>query len=169
MKLPDNFNIDYYADKYPNDEKKQDKCIKRIVPTVKERGYLTKCDLKKVFIWKSKYRNVRYVKVLSDNCIMEITRTALCSDTPACDRIKVLCRLRGINVPTASAILHWFHEDPYPIWDWRALETIELENKISYKRWHTYVSFCRNVAAQNGVDMRTLDRALWQFSKSKET
>ena len=160
MKLPDNFNIAYYAARYSDD----DSSIEQIVDDVKLKGYLTKSDLKKVSRWKSNERNVHYIKENCDDFVEETTHAALCPDTLECDRIKILCRLRGVNVPTASAILHWFHEDPYPIWDWRTLETIGLENKISYKRWQAYVSFCRDVAEKEGVDMRTLDRALWQYS-----
>ncbi len=172
MKLPDNFNIAYYATKYPDNEKKKDKCIKQRVPDVKKRGYLTKRDLKKVSIWKSKYRNVHHIEANSDDCIMEITRTALTPDTPEHDRINGLRCLRGVDWATASAILHWFHQDLYPIWDRPASEAIEFEKsqyKNDFERWDVYMSFCRNVAAQKGVDMRTLDRALWQYSDSKKT
>lgn len=168
MKLSDNFNIAYYAARYSDD----DTPIERIVTEVKERGYLTKPDLITVSIWKSKYRNVGRVKQNSDNLVEEITRTALYPDTPEFDRINDLCRLRGVSLATASAILHWFHQDPYPIWDQPALATIQFDKdqyKNDLERWGAYVSFCRDIAEQKGVNMRSLDRALWQFSKSKAT
>jgi hypothetical protein len=34
--------------------------------------------------------------------------------------------------------------------------------------WWCYVCTCREIAAQAGVDMRTLDRALWQYSKENQ-
>ena len=54
MKLPDNFNITYYADKYVAKHRDHDCCIEQIVAAVKEREYLTKSDLITVSIWKSK-------------------------------------------------------------------------------------------------------------------
>ena len=160
MKLPDNFNILEYAANYSEN----DSSIEQIVDDVKLKGYLTKSDLKKVSRWKSKERAVYLVKQNSDIFVKEITRIALCPDILEHERISSLRCLRGIDLPTASAILHWFHEDRHPIWDWRALKTIGLENKISYERWQAYVSFCRDIAEEEGVDMRTLDRALWQYS-----
>ena len=165
MKLPDNFDIAHYEATYSDD----DTPIERIVTEVKERGYLTKSDLIEVSRWKSKERNVGRVKKNSDDFIKAITLAALHPDTPEHDRINGLRCLRGVELATASAILHWFHQDPYPIWDRRALETIQFENTPNFRNWETYVSFCRDVAEQKGVDIRTLDRALWQFSKSKKT
>ena len=169
MKLPFNRStLLRYAAEYSDD----DSPVEQIVDDVKRRGYLTKSDLKKVSIWKSRYRNVGRIEQNSDDSIEAITRAALTPNTPEYNRINGLCRLHGVSLATASAILHWFHQDPYPIWDNPASEAIEFE-KSQYKndleRWEAYVSFCRNLAAQNGVDMRTLDRALWHFSKSKET
>ena len=171
MKLPDNFNIAYYAAKYPHDA---DKSIKQLVTDVKKRGYLTKSDLITLSDWKvpTGRNTLRNVKLNPDDVIESITRAALTPDRPEYDRIHGLCQLRGVGWAMASAILHWFHQDLYPIWDVRALGTIQFDEsqyKNRFERWEAYVSFCRNVAAQNGVDMRTLDRALWQFSKSKNT
>ena len=156
--------LDYAAD-YSDD----DTPIERIATEVKGRGYLTKSDLIEVSRWKSKERNVGRVKKNSDDFIKAITLAALHPDTPEYERISGLCRLHGVAWATASVILHWFHEDRYPIWDWRALETVKLEKKENFENWQAYVSICRNMAEQYGVDMRTLDRTLWQFSKSKET
>ena len=171
MKLPDNFDISKYAEEYCKNKalKDEDDRIKEIADKVKERGYLTKSDLIEVSRWTSQERNVGRVKKNSDNFVEEITRAALCLDTPEPDRINGLRCLRGVGLATASAILHWFHQDPYPIWDRRALETIQFENTPNFRNWETYVSFCRDVAEQKGVDIRTLDRALWQYSDSKKT
>ena len=168
MKLSDNFNIAHYEARYSDD----DTPIERIITEVRERGYLTKSDLIVVSIWKSKYRNVGRVKKNSDDLVEAMTRVALSPATTEYERISGLCRLQGVELATASVILHWFHEDPYPIWDWRALETIQFEKsqyRNQFEAWNAYVSFCRNVAEQKGVDMRKLDRALWQSSKSKNT
>jgi hypothetical protein len=34
--------------------------------------------------------------------------------------------------------------------------------------WWEYTQFCRKLAAEAGVSMRTLDRALWQYSKENQ-
>jgi hypothetical protein len=42
-----------------------------------------------------------------------------------------------------------------------------IENSPAYKfeYWFKYVTFTRQLAKENEVDMRTLDKALWQWSK----
>ena len=176
MKLPDNFDISKYAEEYCKNKtfKGRDDRIEEIVPTVKERGYLTNFDLKEVSRWKVRTgRNtLRNIKQNSDIFIEETTRIALNIDITKRERISSLCCLQGVNLPMASTILHWFHQDRYPVWDERALKTVQLDRsqyKNDFERWEAYVSFCRKVAEENGVCMRTLDRALWKFSKNKET
>jgi hypothetical protein len=39
---------------------------------------------------------------------------------------------------------------------------------IDFPVWMEYTRFLRGVAADAGVSMRTLDRALWQYSKVKQ-
>jgi hypothetical protein len=101
--------------------------------------------------------------------VSEITRFSF--STP-CERAKVesLTLLDGVHWPTATVILHLFHRDPYPILDFRALWSVSIDNPKSYSfgLWWTYVEYCRELAMIEKVDMRTLDRALWQYSKENQ-
>jgi hypothetical protein len=85
-------------------------------------------------------------------------------------QIEVLTLLDGVSWPTASVILHFFHSAPYPIVDFRALWS--LKNKVpkryGFNFWQKYTSYCRGLSKRAGVSMRTLDRALWQFSKENQ-
>lgn len=85
-------------------------------------------------------------------------------------RIEALNLLDGVAWPTASVILHLFHSDPYPILDYRALWSLSLEQPTQYNFpfWWGYVEFCRGIAESANVDMRTLDKALWQYSKENQ-
>ena len=85
-------------------------------------------------------------------------------------RIELLTLLDGVSWPTASVILHLFHQDRYPLLDFRALWSIGLDvpSQYSFAFWWSYVEFCREVAQRNAIDMRTLDRALWQYSKENQ-
>ena len=82
----------------------------------------------------------------------------------------LLTCLTGVSWPTASVILHFFHPDPYPIMDFRALWSVSLKVPAQYtfEFWWEYVKFCRGIASRSRVDMRTLDRALWQYSKERQ-
>lgn len=64
----------------------------------------------------------------------------------------------------------WFHRERHPIFDFRALWSLDAEvpDWYSFEFWWEYVQTCRALADEHGVDMRTLDRALWQFSKERQ-
>ena len=85
-------------------------------------------------------------------------------------RIETLTLLDGVSWLTASVILHFFHRRRYPILDFRALWSVGLETPSQYgfDFWWGYVKYCRAVAKESQVDMRTLARALWQYSKERQ-
>jgi hypothetical protein len=75
-----------------------------------------------------------------------------------------------VQWPTASVILHFFHRDPYPIIDFRALWTVSMEvpGQYNFEFWWQYVVFCRDLATKSSLNMRMLDLALWQYSKENQ-
>ena len=135
---------------------------------IQGRGYLTKYELYKVADWKLRvYGEDAAEPTLKnpDDCIQVTTRQAFRS-TDHWEKMMYLTELRGIGQSTASAILHLYDEGQYPILDIHALWSAGLEKKkrTSYPFWLKYIAFCRDIANRNGVEMRTLDRALWRFS-----
>lgn len=137
-------------------------------PEIKSRGYLTKADLKAVADWKSP-RSAGHVAKNDDGFVREITRTALSAKNER-TRIEVLTLLDGVQWPTASVILHFFHRGMYPIVDFRALWSISLEvpNQYTFGFWWDYVCYCRDLARTSHMSMRALDMALWQYSKENQ-
>jgi hypothetical protein len=83
------------------------------------------------------------------------------------ERMKALLTLRGVGVPTASALLHFAFPDRYPILDVRALESLGRPEQGTYSLafWLRYLEACRRLATAHGVSIRTHDKALWQHSK----
>ena len=137
-------------------------------PTVRRGGFLTKAQLAQLARWKSP-RSAPRVARNSDAYVREITGFALgARDERA--RIESLTLLDGVQCPTASVVLHLFHEEPYPLLDYRAVWSVQASQPKHYTFpfWLEYVQFCRSVAEKASVDMRTLDRALWQFSKANQ-
>jgi hypothetical protein len=132
------------------------------------RGYLTKTDLRTVARWKSP-RSAGYMEKNSDDYIQEISGIALTARTERI-RIEVLTLLDGVQWPTASVVLHFFHKDPYPIVDFRALWSISMDvpKQYTFGFWWKYVEYCRTVATRAYLDMRELDQALWQYSKENQ-
>jgi len=129
-------------------------------------GFLKRADFLIIARWKSR-RPVKLHEQNDEETVREITRFALA--TP-CEplRLKGLTLLSGVADRTASAILHFCHRDRYPLMDERALGSLGvLEVPKDWSAvWPEYTGACREMAATAGVDMRTLDRALWAYSKA---
>lgn len=99
-------------------------------PQIERRGCLNISDLQEVANWKSP-RSAGHIKKNSDQFVQEITSVALGAREER-TRIEVLCVLDGVSWPTASVILHFFHKDPYPILDFRALFSVSLDMPNQY-------------------------------------
>ena len=166
--------IQYWAGKYPVDD---DICIENLVPEVKEREHLTKTELVKLACWKLPDRwkqgnnegKLGLVKTNSPDDVEEFTRNAFLA-TDDNNSIRCLRCLEGVGWAIGSAILHWFHEDRYPIWDIYARWSVQLDKsqyKNNFERWKAYTLFCRDVAEEYNVCMRTLDRALFKYGEAK--
>lgn len=134
----------------------------------RERGWYSRDELVDVCEWKT-VRSRSRVARNSEALVEEATRIALAATTEEV-RIEVLMILSGVSWPTASVLLHLAHHDRYPILDYRALEALGIDRPPAYSMpfWLDYVSATRDLAHVADVDMRTLDRALWQWSKERE-
>ncbi len=132
---------------------------------VQRLAYLDKRQLMQVARWKAP-RSSGHVEGNDDSYVKEITSWAFKAKDER-SRVEVLTVLDGVGWPSASVILHLFHKQAYPILDFRALWSVgvEVPKQYSFSFWWPYVQFCREVAQRNSVNMRTLDRALWQYSK----
>ena len=143
----------------------QDSRVERLVAGARARGFLTKPDLLAVCRWKSP-RALPLVRRNSPGEVREATAWAL--GTPH-ERLRIgaLLMLHGVSWPMGSAVLHFFHSDPYPVLDVRAVWSLGLAPGPGYTFdfWWTYVRACRELSRRLGLSMRTVDRALWQYSK----
>jgi hypothetical protein len=137
-------------------------------PEVRAKGSLSKQEVGKIAYWKTP-RSSGHVRSNSEDYVQEITAPALNARGERV-RIEVLTLLDGVSWPTASVILHFCHSDPYPIIDIRALWSVRLDvpSQYGFELWWCYTEFCKDLAKKNGVDMWTLDRALWQYSKENQ-
>ena len=146
-----------------------DAAIEReVAPRVRANGHLTKADFLAVCGWKSPRSRPR-CEENSDELVRAVTGVAL---STSCEQLRVeaLTLLRGVHWPTASAILHFCHEEPYPVLDVRALWSLGVERPPPYAFdfWRAYTEACREIARRSRVSMRELDRALWQYSKENQ-
>jgi hypothetical protein len=118
--------------------------------------------------WKSP-RSKPLCAANSSSLVREVTTVALAAKSEEL-RIGTLLLLHGVSWPTASVVLHFCSSEPYPILDFRALWTLQTKqpSAYSFRFWWSYVEACRSIAQRNRVSMRTLDRALWQYSKERQ-
>jgi hypothetical protein len=156
--------IEYWADRYEYTEE----AVEQLTPAIQRRGYLTEEEFLTVCRWKTPRSQPR-CRTNSPEFIHEVTKCALGTPDERL-RIEVLTLLNGVRWPTASVILHFFHQDPYPILDFRALWSLGFDapDQYDFEFWQEYTSFCRGLSERRGISMRTLDKALWQFSKEKQ-
>lgn len=137
---------------------------------IKSRGYLTKKELQIIGEWKTP-RSKSRIASNSEDYIKEVTGIAFSTESLKL-RIEILTLLVGIGWPTASVLLHFYHNERYPIIDFRALYSLNCEHikpqDYKFEFWQKYTDFTRSLADQASVDMRTLDQALWQYSKKNQ-
>jgi hypothetical protein len=142
-----------------------DEGVEALAPRARARGYLTRPELLELCRWKTPRTQPRCAENAAAE-IREATEIALATDD---ERAKtyILRRLAGVGWPTASVILHFCDRRPYPILDVRAVWSVGLDAPPAYtfEFWWAYTEFTRRLARSTRQDMRTVDRALWQFAK----
>ncbi|MCJ2069317.1 hypothetical protein MKK75_10980 [Methylobacterium sp. J-030] len=128
-------------------------------------GEHTRANLTTIHRWKTKGRGRSRLGWNTDVEIADALALAVAAKT---DRAaaSVLCGLAGVKLPVASAVLMAIDPARYTIIDVRALDSLgALGNRIDLRLYLTYLHFCRALAFEAGTSLRTLDRALWQWSK----
>jgi hypothetical protein len=136
---------------------------------VRQRGYITKPEFVLICAWKTP-RSKPKVASNSAEFIEAATRTALSTGSEQL-RVEVLTLLNGVSWPTASVILHFCHQEAYPILDVRALWSLGVDASqvpYNFELWWAYTLVCRGLAQETGLSMREVDRSLWQYSKEKQ-
>jgi hypothetical protein len=128
-------------------------------------GDHSRANLMRIFEWKTNGRGRSRLSHNTDIEISDALRMAAGAKTARAS-IAVLCGLRGVGVPVASAILTAIDPSRYTIIDFRALEALGYtgsDRNIDF--YLGYLSKCRDLATEHKVSLRDLDRALWQWSK----
>jgi hypothetical protein len=154
-----------YAARYDDD----DDDVLAIGRLARERGYYTLEEFRTLCRWKTP-RSAPLVAQNSAESVEASTRMALSNATSERERVGALLSLRGVGWPTASVLLHLAYPRRYPILDVRALHALGVRAPSAYgfRFWEAYVTVCVRLAEQAGVDGRTLDQALWQWSNEQD-
>jgi len=146
----------------------EDALVERVTPAARDRGYLKRREFLDLCRWKTP-RTAKRCALNSSQQIRDATQLSFnTSDERA--KIGILRFLDGVDWPTASVLLHFCDRQPYPVLDFRALWSLGISHPPTYtfEFWWAYASFTRQLAASSGESMRTVDRALWQYSKEHQ-
>ena len=136
-------------------------------------GEYTLSNLEAIVRWRSECA-VQYLITNSNENIRKALAVAAAGGTSTGDAVKALLELQGIDIALASAILAAVYPERYTVLDFRALEALG-HSRHDVHFYEEYVAFCKRLAESNIVKpqndlpaptpLRTLDRALWEWSK----
>jgi hypothetical protein len=151
-----------YAARYPSGDDGEALAIGR---AGRERGYYTLTEFKALCRWKTA-RSGPLVARNDARAVRRATRVALGGGASETERMRALRELHGVNWATASVLLHLAFPERYPILDVRVMHALGIRGRTcyGYAFWVEYVDVYRELLARAGVDGRTLDRGLWQWS-----
>jgi thermostable 8-oxoguanine DNA glycosylase len=142
--------------------------FKIIGPKVKEKGFLSFEDFYQISMWKSVRQKQNYLK--NKDIVEKISKKAF-EEKDEFEKIKILCELKGVGIPTASAILTIIYPEKYAVIDIRCLETLnkifgfKIKKSMSTNTWVNYLDIMRTLAKENNVTPRELDMALFAMHK----
>lgn len=143
---------------------------KQIRDWLNNKDYLNRKYFLKICMWKSKRPKKLYEDELnSEERIINITKLSFHSKDEYF-KIKVLQLLKGVSWPVASTILHFMQPSRYMIMDFRAIWSLGWQQPKSYDFyfWTRYTKTVRLISKKNKVSLRTLDKALWFYSKENQ-
>ena len=128
---------------------------------------LTKEILLYIAEWKAA-RVKGYVNKNDEQYVKEVTQVSLSTKNEKL-KIEILTLLKGVQIRMASTILFFCFPEQYTVMDYRAWDSLKALDKINgdigdtFECWQKYNEICREIAKQNGVSLRKLDKALWQY------
>lgn len=132
-------------------------------------GDHSRVHLQTVFRWKTGGRGISRLRRNTDEEIADALRLAVSANT---DRaaLAVLRGLSGVDIPVASAVLTTISPKRYTIIDFRALQSLGIENPptLTISFYLEYLRACRQLSETLKVSLRELDRALWQWSYERD-
>jgi hypothetical protein len=157
--------LDFYIQAY--DFNKQ---IYNLGKEIKNRGWIEKEEFLLICLWKSR-RPKRLYYQNEANQIKRITKKAF-STSKERKRIKFLIELKGVNIPTASAILSVWDPNLYPIIDIRCINSLKdlgyiNWTYISLNSWIEYLSIIREIADRNKLSAREIEKGLFAYNRIK--
>ncbi len=154
-------------------EKDKDAKIFEKMKDSKRKGYLTKAEFYEICMWKSS-RPKKYYLMNSEKQIKK-TSTAVILTNFEKRKIDLLDKLKGVSIPTASAILTLIDPQNYGIIDIRVWQILYLYGSVrvrptglnfSFENWFDYLSKLRHYAKKFNVSPRSIEQILFRHHQN---
>jgi len=137
-------------------------------------GDFSLANLEAIVRWKSE-RVVQYLIGNSNEKIRRVLAAVTAPNANTEAAVSALLELHGVDLPVASAILTAIYPERYTVLDFRVLEALgHARHDVHF--YEEYLAFCKRLAESNIVQpqsdlpaptpLRTLDRALWEWSRN---
>ena len=138
--------------------------------------YLTKLEFEEILRWKliTQYnRQLAYRKTNTEEIIRSVTELALKITHEDKDyetelRVGILCAIRGVGVPVASAILALVYPEEYGVIDFRCWQQVFDYKKTTFTipEYIRYLKELRKFKNELGWTVQEVDMAIWAFDKA---
>jgi hypothetical protein len=141
--------------------------ILRLQPA-RDRGSLTRAELLAICDWKSP-RAIRHIRANNPEQVRRATKRALDTRSER-RRLRALLSLKGVSVPTASAILTLLNPRRYGVIDIRVWQLLHKMGAVTgapsgvgftFDHWYQFLMIVRDFAKRYGVRARDIERALF--------
>jgi thermostable 8-oxoguanine DNA glycosylase len=155
--------LEYYIDQY-----ELEKQIFQLGKEIKKRGWLEKTEFLTICLWKSR-RPKKLYYLNSDKDIISKSKMVF-DEKNELNKIKILTDLKGVRIPTASAILSVVNPEIYPIIDIRCVQSLRDLGIINWKtitekNWIEYLSIIRSLSKEKNKTAREIEKGLFSYNR----
>lgn len=135
---------------------------------IRDRGYFTKDEFLLMGMWKSPRPKQIYLKNTEEE-IIDISKKVLSTKFEK-RRIELLTKLKGVSIPTASAILTLIDPQNYGVIDIRVWQVLYLYGSVKvrptgtnfdFDNWYNYLMKLRYYAKKLRVSARDIERTIF--------
>ena len=135
---------------------------------VNKRGWLEKSEFLTICLWKSR-RPKRLYDLNSEKEIVSKSKSSF-KEKDELKKIKILTELKGVQIPTASAILSVVNPDVYPIIDERCIQSLTDLGIIEWKtitenNWIEYLNIIRSLSKEKNKTAREIEKGLFAYNR----
>jgi thermostable 8-oxoguanine DNA glycosylase len=140
--------------------------------------YLNLLEFDEILRWKLRNQFGRQGKLRAENTdtvVREVTRAVFSINHTDKDyetelKLGLLCTIKGVGVPVASAILALLLPNDYCVIDFRGWSQIfgKKKNSFTINDYKLYLAEVQKIASQIGWPVQEVDLAIWELDRRKK-